>query len=98
MVHCKHGSGRSLARRGLSASLPRMPRAKEEALAIGRTVVPQGPTFKASLDVADIRGGLGPWMDPVGVVARSQTLITVAAFAILVLLPAAVAAQVTVPV
>ena len=48
--------------------------------------------------MADIRGGLGPWMDPVGVVARSPTLITVAAFAILVLLPAAVAAQVTVPV
>jgi hypothetical protein len=33
VVHCKHSSGRSVARRGLEASLPRMPRAKEEALA-----------------------------------------------------------------
>jgi hypothetical protein len=67
-------------------------------LAIGRTVVPQGPTFKASLEVADIRGGAGAWMDTVGMVARSLALITVTAFAILVLLPVAVAAQVTVPV
>jgi hypothetical protein len=48
--------------------------------------------------VADIRGGLGAWMDTAGVVARSLAMMTVAAFAILVLLPAAVAAQATVPV
>jgi hypothetical protein len=98
VVHCKHGSGRSLARRGLMAPLPRMPRAKEEALAIGRTVVPHPPTVNVSLEAADIQGGRGVWMGPVGVVARSLALITMAAFAILVLLPAVVAAQATVPV
>ena len=50
------------------------------------------------MEAADIRGQPGAWMDMVGIVARSLALITVAAFAILVLLPAAVAAQVTVPV
>ena len=97
MVDCKYGSGRRTARRGLEASLPRMPRAKEEALAIGRTVVPHGPTVNVILEAADIRGGLGAWLGPVGVVARSLVMITVAAFAILVLLPAALAAQATVP-
>jgi hypothetical protein len=79
------------------APLPRMPSAKEEALAIGRTVVSHRLTVYVSLEAADVRGGLGVWMDPAGVVARSLAMITVAAFAILVLLPAAVAAQATVP-
>jgi hypothetical protein len=74
-----------------------MPRAKEEALAIGRTVVPHGPTVNVSLEAAAVPGGLAVWMRPAGVVARSLVLITVAALAILVLLPAAVAAQATVP-
>jgi hypothetical protein len=74
-----------------------MPRAKEEALAIARTVVPHRPTVNVSLEAADIRDPLGVWMGPAGVVARSLVMITVAAFAILVLLPAAVAAQATVP-
>jgi hypothetical protein len=74
-----------------------MPRAKEEALAIGRTIVPNGPSGNASVEAADIRGGLGIWLGPAGVVARSLVMITVAAFAILVLLPAALAAQATVP-
>jgi hypothetical protein len=65
-------------------------------LAIGRTVVRNRPTVNVSFEAADIRGGLGAWMGPAGVVARSLVMITVAAFAILVLLPAAVAAQATV--
>jgi len=96
VVDCNHGSGRSLARRGLMTPLPRMPRAKEEALAIGRTVVPQGPTGTSSLEAADIPGATSAWMGLVGVLARSLVTITLAAFAILVLLPAAVAAQATV--
>ena len=67
-------------------------------MASGRTVVPHGPTFNLRLEAADIRGQLGAWMGPVGVVARSLVMITVAAFAILVLLPAAVAAQAGVPI
>jgi hypothetical protein len=80
--------------------MPRFPgclRAKEEALAIGRTAVPHGSVVNAILEAVDTRGGLGPWMGPVRVVARSLAMITVAAFAILVLLPAALAAQATVP-
>jgi hypothetical protein len=75
-----------------------MPRAKEEALAIGRTVVPHEPTASVSSEAADIRRGQSVWMGPAGVVARSLVMIIVAALAILVLLPAAVAAQATVPV
>jgi hypothetical protein len=67
-------------------------------LAIGRTVVPCGPSADAILKTTDIRSGLGAWMDPLLVVARSLVMIAVAAFAILVLLPAAIAAQATVPV
>jgi hypothetical protein len=66
-------------------------------LAIGRTAVPHGPSGIVGLEAADVRGGLGAWMGPVRVVARSLAMITVAAFAILVLLPAAIAAQATVP-
>jgi hypothetical protein len=69
----------------LRPRFPGCPRAKEEAMAIGRTVVRP-----------DIRGGLGLWIGPAGIVARSLVMITMAAFAILVLLPAAVAAQATV--
>jgi hypothetical protein len=76
------------------APLPRMPRAKEEALAIGRTVVHR-PTRYVSRESADIHGALRTWMDPARVVARSMAMVALAAFAILVLLPAAVAAQAT---
>jgi hypothetical protein len=75
-----------------------MPRAKEEALAIGRTVVPDGPTVNVTFEASDIQGGLGAWTGPLGVVARSLVMIIAVAFAILVLLPAAVAAQASVPV
>jgi hypothetical protein len=64
-------------------------------LAIGRTVIPDGPTFKARPEAADIRGGLGAWTGPALVVARSLVMVALAAFVILVLLPAAVAAQAT---
>ena len=80
------------------AQWPRFPGclvAKEEALAIGRTVVPDGATFNPTPQAADIRGGLGAWMGPALVVARSLVMVALAAFVILVLLPAAVAAQAT---
>jgi hypothetical protein len=80
------------------APLSRMPRAKEEALAIGRTVVPQGLTLYVSRESADIHRALGAWMVPTRVVARSMVMVALAAFAILVLLPAAVAAQAGVPI
>ena len=67
-------------------------------MAIGRTTVPHRPTVNVVSEAADIQAGLGDLIGPVGVVARSLAMITVAAFAILVLLPAAVAAQATVPV
>ena len=75
-----------------------MPRAKEEALAIGRTLVPQRPTRYASRESADIHGAPGAWMGPARVVARSLVMVALAAFAILVLLPAVVAAQATLPI
>jgi hypothetical protein len=93
MVQCNHGSGR----RGLVSPLPR-PCAKEEALAIGRTVVPQRPTRYVSRESADIHGASGAWIVPARVVARSLVMVALAAFAILVLLPAAVAAQATLPI
>jgi hypothetical protein len=75
-----------------------MPRAKEEALAIGRTVVPQRPTRYASRESADIHGASGAWMGSARVLARSLVMVVLAAFAILVLLPAAVAAEATLPI
>jgi hypothetical protein len=75
------------------APLPRMPRAKEEALPIGRTDIPHKPTSYASRELADSHGVLGAWLSPTRVVARSMVMVALAAFAILVLLPAAVAAQ-----
>ena len=67
-------------------------------MASARTVVTHRPTVNATSDSADVRGGPGAWLGPAGLLARSLVMITVAAFAILVLLPAAVAAQVTLPV
>jgi hypothetical protein len=66
-------------------------------LASARTVVPHRPTVNATSDSADVRGGPGAWLGPAGLLARSLVMVTVAAFAILVL-PAAVAAQATLPV
>ena len=74
-----------------------MPCAKEEALAIGRTVVPRRRTRYASQESADIYGASGAWMGPARGVARSLVMVALAAFAILVLLPA-VAAQATLPI
>jgi hypothetical protein len=67
-------------------------------LAIGRTVVSHEPSGNVSWRAADIGHRIGASIGPVGVVARSLVMITVAAFAVLVLLPAAIAAQATVPV
>ena len=70
-----------------------MPRAKEEALAIGRTVIPGGPTRDVSRDRADTPGVSGATSGTAHVLMRSLVMVADAAFAILVLLPAAVAAQ-----
>jgi hypothetical protein len=67
-------------------------------LAVGRTVVSHEPAGNVSWKAAHIGHRIGARMGPVGVVACSLVMITVAAFAVLVLLPAAIAAQATVPV
>lgn len=75
---------------------PRFPDAscEGEALAIGRTVIPQRPTLFVSRESADLlSGALGAWIATARVVVRSLVMVALAAFAILVLLPAAVAAQ-----
>jgi hypothetical protein len=74
-----------------------MPCAKEEALAIGRTSMSLGPTLRADQAAAEILGARA-WIGPAGIVARSLTMVALAAFAILVLLPAAVAAQASISV
>jgi hypothetical protein len=63
-------------------------------LALGRTVIPQRPTLFVSRESADLSSGaLGAWIATARVVVRSLVMVALAAFAILVLLPAAVAAQ-----
>ena len=74
-----------------------MPCAKEEALAIGRISISLGPTLHVDQAAAEIHGARA-WIGPAGVVARSLAMVVLAAFAILVLLPAAVAAQANIPV
>ena len=75
------------------APLPRMPRAKEEALAIGLTVIPQRPRLHTERGAAEVQGARSAWIGPTADIARSLALAGLAAFAILVLLPAVVAAQ-----
>ena len=65
-------------------------------MAISRADTPYPPTLDALRETADIGHGLGARAAPVGLVARSLVMISAAAFAILVLLPALVAAQATV--
>lgn len=77
----------------LEAPLPRMPCAKEEALAIARTGIDRDQPQYVRPESADILGALGAWMVTARVVVRSMAMVALAAFAILVLLPAAVAAQ-----
>jgi hypothetical protein len=72
-----------------------MPRAKEEALAIGRTVIPRGPTFHVSQEALRAHGRRNARMKPAAALARSLAMVALAAFAILVLLPAAVAQATT---
>jgi hypothetical protein len=70
-----------------------MPRAKEEALAISLTVIPQRPNPDTERGAAGARRARSAWMGPTVGIARSLALAGLAAFAILVLLPALVAAQ-----
>lgn len=62
-------------------------------MAIDRTVILQRRTLLGSRESADIPNALRAWMRAVRAVARSLAMVALAAFAILVLLPAAVAAQ-----
>ena len=92
MVHCKHGNGRRTARRGLEASLPRMPSSKEEVLAIPRTVISQGPGPDPRSEFGVARAG-GSRLAAAWAVARKLGMVALAAFGILVVLPSALAAQ-----
>jgi hypothetical protein len=74
-----------------------MPCAKEEALAIGRRVIHQVPIRDLSRESDDVHDAPAAWVGPARVAARSLAMVALAAFAILVLLPAAVAVQATVP-
>ena len=62
-------------------------------MAIGRTLIPQRPTLNARRESADSPGAPRAWLGAAGVLVRSVVMVALAAFAILVLLPAAVAAQ-----
>jgi hypothetical protein len=70
-----------------------MPSCKEEALAISRTVIPQPPGVDVRPDSSGIDGAPRSRLGNAGVVARSLGMVALAAFGILVLLPAALAAQ-----
>jgi hypothetical protein len=63
-------------------------------MAISPSVVPQEITPRRPVTL--VSGGA--WMSPAQLLARSLVMVGVAAFAILVLLPAAVAAQRAIPV
>ena len=75
---------------------PRFPDAscEGEAFATGRLVIPHTPTpYLGQESAALVSGALGTWTGTARVVVRSLVMVALAAFAILVLLPAAVAAQ-----
>lgn len=81
----------------LRPRFPGCPHAKEEAVVLGQAVTslrPTGWVRRASSDMLDVPGVIQLAL----VVARSVVMIGVAAFAILVLLPTAVAWQATVPI
>jgi hypothetical protein len=61
-------------------------------LTIARTVVPQGPTLHLSRDAPLAHRRLLAGTSPAAAVARSVAMVVFAAFAILILLPAAIAA------
>ena len=65
-------------------------------MAIGLTVIPQRPNPQTELGAAGAPGSHSAWMGPTADIARSLALAGLAAFAILVLLPAVVAAQATI--
>jgi hypothetical protein len=67
-------------------------------LTIGLTVVPEGPAMHVSQQTLLTRGPRVAWISSAAVVARSLAMVALAAFAILVLLPAALAAQATLPI
>ena len=62
-------------------------------MAIGRTVVPATPTQGSSRESAEVDAAAPTWVGPARVVALRLLMVAFAAFAILVLLPVAVAAQ-----
>jgi hypothetical protein len=70
----------------------------EEALAIGGIVTPRKTTQVESRESARIRTVPSAWIGPARVVIHRLVIVALAAFAILVLLPVAVAAQASVPI
>jgi hypothetical protein len=70
-----------------------MPSCEEEALAISRTAIPHGPGADVRRDSVGIDGAPGSRLSTARAVARSLGMVALAAFGILVLLPAALAAQ-----
>ena len=62
-------------------------------MAIGRTVIPTNPTQDGSRESAAVDVAARTWVGPARVVALRLLMVALAAFAILVLLPVAVAAQ-----
>ena len=77
----------------LRPRFPGCPRARTEALAISQTVIPQGPGADVRPGSVGIDGTPGSRLGTARAVARSLGMVAVAAFGILVLLPAALAAQ-----
>jgi len=66
-------------------------------VAIGRTLIPQRPTLDARRGSADSPGAPRAWLSAAAVLVRRIVMVALAAFTILVLLPAAVAVQAAVP-
>jgi hypothetical protein len=70
-----------------------MPSCKEEALAISRTVIPQGSGAEVRRESVGIDADPGKRLGAARAMVRNLGMLALAAFGILVLLPAALAAQ-----
>lgn len=93
VVNCNHGSGRRSARRGQSGPASPDAPCKEEALAISRTAIPQGSGGAVRRESVGIDAGPGKRLGATRAMVRSLGMLALAALGILVLLPAALAAQ-----
>lgn len=96
MVHCKYSISRSLARRWPSAPLARMPRRhKEQALTIDHPAPPvaSGSTIAGQRSSLPTNRSLAPGRKPALTLVRAVAMVVLAMVAILLVLPAAIAAQ-----